>query len=146
MTHDDRRLARLERHIEALAAQYQDVLEQLAEANLRIRFALSLMRVQKRSASKILDPSTNAPKLELTDGYGAYLTGGREVILAAIEREMRVIAAHLERQERDHAAPSTSPGLHEAGTRTSAPPGGDTCGGSSALEDPIGTARSPEEA
>ena|SRR3990167_5881281 len=95
MTRDDR-LASLEKHRSKVDGCLTDVLDQLAELNLKMRFALSLMRVRKQAKSSLIDPTTNAPQLELMDGYVAYCHGGREAMLVMIEREIREYEAFEE--------------------------------------------------
>lgn len=101
MTRDER-LSRLETVCRQQAALCDDLIEQIAEANLKIRFVLSLLRVAKRPANMILGADGKS-SLELTDGYVAYMAGGREAVISVIEKEIDAAQEVLARAEAEAA-------------------------------------------
>ena len=115
MTRDER-LLRLETRASEMVNLCDDLLGQIAEVNLKVRFALSLMRVRKQSAAPLLDASGHAP-VELMDGYDAYLHGGREIMLSRIEREIDDMQTQLALEaQRESQNADTSDGASRPGS------------------------------
>lgn len=141
MTRDER-LARLEHNLALQSNLCDDLLAQIAELNLKMRFALSLMRVRKQSTATIIDPTSGAPKLELMDGYVAYMRGGRDMMMRVIDDEIAAMeaeeaAAYAKESETTQAAPGT------AGASAAVPCEADR--GSSADEDADAAPAGPRE-
>lgn len=146
MTRDER-LARLEHQLHQQTGLCNDLLEQIAELNLKMRFALSLMRVRKQSRTSIIDPASGAPKLELMDGYIAYLTGGRDMIAAVIEAEIAEAERHMAEAEKAGAPyeAENSNADDGSGPQPDREGSGEGSGGSSVVEGAFGKTGDPSE-
>lgn len=136
MTRDER-LSRLEQQLHQQVGLCNDLLMQIAELNLKMRFALSLMRVHKRNAATIIDPASGTPKLELMDGYVAYLSGGRDMIATVIENEISAMEQRMADVEATDAA-HESAATDESGDQPDREEGGEGRSGSSVVEGTFG--------
>lgn len=111
MTRDDR-LIRLESHAHKISGLYNDLLTQMAEVNLKLRFVLHCMRCVKPQQSVLLGPD-DKPQVTLINGYEAYMSGGREQIAALIEQEITEFEAMLaEERARAEAAEIAAEAAH----------------------------------
>lgn len=110
MTRDER-LLRLEACVQKQTALLNDLLEQIAETNLKIRFIFATMRVvDTRQATSALIGADGKRQIAMLDGYTAYMTSGRDLALAVVEKELHAYEqAAIAQAEADRIAGAVGP-------------------------------------
>ena len=135
MTRDER-LLRLEDHIVKLGTRLNFLAEQLAEQNLRVRFIMSAIQLTRPVPGGLISVD-GTPQTEQTDLFVQYMTGGRDQMLDALDKEnadVQAVMAQLKAEETaDGEGTPLGPG---AGAETGASAGAEHDIHHRAAEDP----------
>ncbi len=126
MTRDER-LLRLEEHVVKLGTRLNLFAEQVAEQNLRVRFIMSTIELARPVPGGLVGADGH-PQIEKTDLFVQYMTGGREQMLDALEKEhaeVQAVMRELKEREADGEDSSLGgvPGEGEGGGEGEERPG-----------------------